>query len=117
MTKKDVLALLFNLGWIRLKVNQVLDIDELAERVLFNLFLGHVCSSSLGGFGWILVGRLFLVLFLCWCGLIHFRFCDIALDHTILFKWTIVFGTILKGEDAVAMLEVLIPVALILAAV
>ena len=117
VAKKDVLALFFNLCWVRLKVNQVLDIDELSEWVLLDLLLGHVGGTSLGRFGWVLVSGLFLVLLLGRCGIVHFRLGNVALDHAILFKWTIVLCAVLEGENAMAMLEVLIPVTLVLTAV
>ena len=47
VTQEDVLALLFDFGWVGLKVDQVLDVNELTERVLLDLLLGHVRGASL----------------------------------------------------------------------
>jgi hypothetical protein len=39
----------------------------------------------------------------------------VPVNHSVLFKWAIVFCTIFKGEYTVAMLEILMPISLILA--
>ena len=47
MAQEDVLALLFDFKRVGFEVDQVLDINELAERVLLDLLLGHVAGASL----------------------------------------------------------------------
>ena len=47
VTQEDILALLFDFGRVRFKVNQVLDVNELAEGVLLDLLLGHVAGAGL----------------------------------------------------------------------
>ena len=45
VSQQDILALLFNFGRVLLEINQILDVDQLAEGVLLNLFQSLLGSA------------------------------------------------------------------------
>ena len=47
MAQEDVLTLLFDFGRGGFEINQILDVNELAEGVLLDLLLGHVAGAGL----------------------------------------------------------------------
>ena len=47
VSQQDILALLFNFGRVLLEINQILDVDQLAEGVLLDLFQSLLGSARL----------------------------------------------------------------------
>lgn len=119
MAEQNILALLFNLSWVLLEINQICDVDELAEGVLLDLLLCLVGSTGLGRLGSHLFGSTILLVLLalggCW--LFNIRLGNFAFNHSIFVKGSDILCTVFKSEGTLAMFEILDPVALVLATV
>ena len=121
VAEQDVLALFFSLIGVLLEVDQVLNVDQLAEGILLNLLLGLVGSARFRRLGRVLAILALLVfgllLLLGGIGLLELRFGDLAIDHAIFLKTAFILSTIFESKEALAVLEVLVPVTLVLATV
>ena len=116
VSQKNVLTVFLNLLGVLLKVYQIRQINQLLERILFNLLL---CSLWCFSFWWIRFFFFILLspffLFLRWgSGLCLI---DLPVYHSVLEEWSIILGSIFESEHTMTVLEVLMPISLIFTAI
>ena len=119
MAQQDVLALFLYITRVLLKIDQISDVNELTERILFHFLLRQVGGTSLGRLRRLLFATsIFLITFLlCRQRLLGLRFGNLALHHAIFVEGTDILRAVLKSERTLSMLEVFDPVSFILASI